>query len=1462
MNKLLNNDTIDYLKEAIIKPDLELEFVYGTQYLTKLNRSQFIEISKHLLNNYFHLETINDLDISTSSDEKGESKFNEYRISIHGLDEIKKYCKSDSLQGIKQISYLEKKPYKTENLKKTKIIDNNYNYTINLKTETKLRKDNYNIKSILENWKSLNKLFRYKRRYTYLSESNLFKIDLTVVKTNKYNRVLKTYDLFKSFKDADILNNDETYELEVEYIGNTILSDKKKESSEIIDELNIYKFINNVKKGIVTNDYNSYIYDPLFLKYSDQVDMAYSKIQFGFNSLDEDNITGKYCTINKSYWDKVKDPELKDVFDKNNTTVYILNVLKNYKGDFGIDDYVYVQFIPSLNIGEKYIVNRTIPLIDVNIEYFENEFEIDEDRYAPPELDDYEFSGGANSDEESSDEESSDEESSDEESPQCPSAYWAKYGVKGDGGPQCAPKYSEKQKDILNKVIQQLKEKYKNMDEYELFIEIFEVLLREPDSDEEKKIIINQDDYKTLIEEFSTWNYEYNYDQRQRTFYKFIKFKQKRRTGFDYSTIPRPEEIKSITFMEETWVPQLSNIIYHTYYKMPRKPEKGSINEYQLRILDKFVELNKVIMISKDDRYALKLGTISEIEPILIYDKKIKTYLFNYKVLNRSDEENIQESLEVIIDTTPTLIQSILNILNNTVYDLYKVIQNTELPLSINDKKRILVNYSILVKANYKKNIFMGPQPITLTKDHLNIENPASIINNYVVTEKADGYRYLLYIDESSKEGYLISSKKEKYYDTNSRKLSSMLTIKRTGIIFNNVKGAWLLDGEYIDKDKLGNSLQLFMIFDVYYATNEYPSEPYTYPFISNDISRYSILDDFKTSILSSLEYLDVKNKLEIHIKSYEKGLLNIVDKSSPLNDLIFIKSKKILDKNSENNDVEGFIYNIDGLIYLPANLPVGSDLCGNPPEFINGTWNLNYKYKPPEENTIDFKITTEKNRGKTTVDKINIKTIVNSDNTQINVKTKTLLLHVGYDQINDLELDYSMLSLLNKPYNKKTQQLFKPHGVDNVSRTSVILDNNKMICLKDKREIQDNDIVEMLYNYDSTIGDIWIPLRIRDDKNKPQYFETANKIWNTIKNPITDSMIMGEIDYRNMPAIVKDEYYDNELNNSCSISLRKFHNYLKLKLIQYVGLLNNTNQILDTSIGRGGDIDKYMNKKMKTSFILGMDLYPVNEACRRLYFSNSEKIPVVLLRYDTSKNIKNDSGLTGTDDEKYHSKIMLGILNNTIHNVPSKYRSISMKYKDKINSKFNLISCQFSLHYYFENEIKLREYLENISENCISEGYFIGTCYDGSRVFNDLKMNNKIEYFDKFKNKIYTIEKKYQIDNFDYNQSDTSNMLGNRIDVYMDSIGYETPEYLVNFDYLIDLMKEYKFKLVQLPTSSIFDKPIGGFREIIDMLPQLYGKDQLLKDNVMDILNDEKLMELSSYNNYFIFQKEGSTGV
>jgi hypothetical protein len=96
-----------------------------------------------------------------------------------------------------------------------------------------------------------------------------------------------------------------------------------------------------------------------------------------------------------------------------------------------------------------------------------------------------------------------------------------------------------------------------------------------------------------------------------------------------------------------------------------------------------------------------------------------------------------------------------------------------------------------------------------------------------------------------------------------------------------------------------------------------------------------------------------------------------------------------------------------------------------------------------------------------------------------------------------------------------------------------------------------------------------------------------------------------------------------------------------------------------------------------------------------------------------------------------------------------------------------------------------------------------------------------------------------------------------------MDSIGHTIPEYLVNFDYLINMMKQYGFELIKdfglmsPPKVNVIDKSIGGFGEIIDKLNGLYTRDPDLTDIVMDLLENDQLMKLSSYNNYFIFTKK-----
>ena len=172
--------------------------------------------------------------------------------------------------------------------------------------------------------------------------------------------------------------------------------------------------------------------------------------------------------------------------------------------------------------------------------------------------------------------------------------------------------------------------------------------------------------------------------------------------------------------------------------------------------------------------------------------------------------------------------------------------------------------------------------------------------------------------------------------------------------------------------------------------------------------------------------------------------------------------------------------------------------------------------------------------------------------------------------------------------------------------------------------------------------------------------------------------------------------------------------------------------------------------------------------------------------------------------------------------------------------------------------------------------------CYDGNKVFDTLKDNSSFEMYDDLENKVFHIKKKYEIEDFNFHSSNIRPLFGQEIDVYMNSIGQSITEYLVNFDLLKDMMKEYNFKLVnpQLrgSNSGIFNKEkytieegLGNFSQIIDELNNLSGRDPLLKSNkedskikkgpyniATDILKkeNEKLRKLSSLNNWFIFQK------
>ena len=100
---------------------------------------------------------------------------------------------------------------------------------------------------------------------------------------------------------------------------------------------------------------------------------------------------------------------------------------------------------------------------------------------------------------------------------------------------------------------------------------------------------------------------------------------------------------------------------------------------------------------------------------------------------------------------------------------------------------------------------------------------------------------------------------------------------------------------------------------------------------------------------------------------------------------------------------------------------------------------------------------------------------------------------------------------------------------------------------------------------------------------------------------------------------------------------------------------------------------------------------------------------------------------------------------------------------------------------------------------------------------------------------------------------------MGYQISVYMDTIGKRFPEYLVNFDYLNQLMENYGFVIA--PVNDVrkmgFSRAIGSFGELFDDMEEDIESKKIKKADIGDaLLMTSKEKRLSFLNNYFIYKK------
>lgn len=761
-----------------------------------------------------------------------------------------------------------------------------------------------------------------------------------------------------------------------------------------------------------------------------------------------------------------------------------------------------------------------------------------------------------------------------------------------------------------------------------------------------------------------------------------------------------------------------------------------------------------------------------------------------------------------------------------------------------------------LKKRKSRRN-FIGPSSISLEMNNIVsrdsvVFSEANINNPYTVTEKADGERKMLYI-ANDKKIYLI--------DIN-------LNIQFTGLICNNEDYLnTLIDGEHVLHDKNGNFINYYLCFDIYFLGGEdyrlfafYNIEGLVYETKMQEIKyRYSELFKLISKIDISYTSRVANSKLNISVKEF------YLNKNSS----IFEQCKVILDKEKNGQ----FVYETDGLIFTPIDKSVGSTKLGVLQN--NKTWTLSFKWKPPEFNTIDFLITTKKNKDGTEF----IGNMFNYGNQNEIVQYKTLILRVGYDErkhgfINPCE----MIVQDNIFKDSKDRNQYKPvpfYPTDptpnyKIYNCNIILKKNSsnliMLTENGKEEIEDNMIVEFKFVKDNDMFWQWVPIRVRYDKttdykrggrNYGNAYHVAQSVWRSINNPITGEIITsgnGILDNINDENV----YYNRKSSETYTRALRDFHNrYVKNKIITSAS--NPGNTLIDMSVGKAGDLQKWLDAKL--SFVFGIDYSKDNienkmdGACAR-YIKQKRKIKrmfdALFMNGSAVLNIRNtDSAF----DPK--GKRIINALIGRGEKDRNRLGNGVYKHFGKAKDGFDVISNQFSIHYFFSDINSVNEFARNCSQNSKLGGYVVGCCYNGEKLFERLSSKNYGEkIFHRVGEKlIWSITKLYN--NAEFNPDDSS--LGYKIDVYQESINKYFTEYLVHFEYLKNLMISYGFSLLSQEECNQLGlkKSIGSFEILFKQMensikrrPNIHNK----YGSALNMSHYEK--DISFLNNYFIFKK------
>ena len=480
------------------------------------------------------------------------------------------------------------------------------------------------------------------------------------------------------------------------------------------------------------------------------------------------------------------------------------------------------------------------------------------------------------------------------------------------------------------------------------------------------------------------------------------------------------------------------------------------------------------------------------------------------KLIKLKDNKQVEEFYKDVYPTSKLSanIRDFIDILGEKYKD-----NNTKFLEKVN---RELVTCKKLLRSIRLRNN-PSPKPITMELNNLDEGEQVNIISIekefgnigtlYTVTDKAEGEGNILYIlgiseimkdkDEKEKIETKFFNKNENECDKKLREMNGKVYMidSNNNIIFTGCKIETLskqntiLNGEFMRENKNKKLLNRYLAYDIYYSNNKDLIElPLMVNYNERDKieSRLDILSKYIDSIVDKKHKINPLILFGLSIKKFY--LANSKDNKS------IYKQSKLLWSNYENETSE-INYTLDGMIYTPANYPVGyipmtktSELKINYYDIqIGRTWEYNLKWKPSKDNSIDFLVKFEKDA--------NNKDIIIPEYNNNNVKYyKKVNLYCGGFKYNNI-CNTNIKFIKNRKGIYQAIKFIPLSPYDNeayiayleIDKKGNIIDKwNNMI-------IEDDTIVEFVYKgFDSLKPDYiknkflrWVPLRTRHDKTQ-----------------------------------------------------------------------------------------------------------------------------------------------------------------------------------------------------------------------------------------------------------------------------------------------------------------------------------------------------------------------------------------